>query len=184
MTDEIDTVALPNSPGEMLSPRTGEPVRVWTIWVAAIAGYLTAAVTATATVWIYWDAVRHFSGASRLMGLWPTELASTERVLLAVGVTVIALLIAVPAAITGYYAWDGRRWTRWTSLVALALSVSSLLLNPLAWFAMGFAAAQAMTVWLPASKAYFDSWATVRGSAPELAPATGAVFYGPLPRYR
>lgn len=187
-----------------ISPRTGEPTRVWTIWTAAAASYLSAAVVGVATLVIYWNAAvtgalvldessgewtyhyddSRFGQASWLMGQFDTEPGSAERVLLAVAVTVIALLISAACAITGYYAYDGRRWTRWSGLIALALSAMTLMLNPLAWAAIGLAAIAAVALWLPPSARYFATWQAVRHHEPLFSPPPEQVLYGPLPKYR
>lgn len=186
------------------SGRTGEPTRVWTIWIASIASYLAIAVLAVATVMIYWQAAvigsltfdeatsewtyqfdaSQFTRASWLMAQFETEPGSLGRVLLAVAVTVIALLIGVACAITGYYAYDGRRWTRWSALIALALSAMALMLNPPALAAIGLAALAAVAVWLPPSGRYFAAWRAARHHEPVFSQPPERIHYGPLPRYR
>ncbi|MEA4944589.1 MAG: hypothetical protein VB080_09150 [Propionicimonas sp.] len=185
------------------SSRTGEPRRVWTIWIAAVAGYLATAVVAASTLWIYWNAASsaslvfdqarnewvysydgaRFGQASWLMGQFHTEPGSLGRVLLAVAVTAVAILIGIGCCITAYYAYDGRRWTRWSALVALAVSALALLLNPPAWAAIGLAAVMAVAVWLPPSARYFDAWQAERHHQPVFSAAVENVYYGPLPRY-
>ena len=187
-----------------ISPRTGEPVRVWTIWIAAASSYLVVAVLAVALVMVYWQAAvigsltfdeatgewtyqfdsTKFKTASWLMAQFETEPGSLGRVLLAVAVTLIALLIAVACAITGYYAYDGRRWTRWSGLIALALSAMALMLNPLATAAIGLAALAAGALWLPASGRYFEAWRAARHHEPVFSQPPDHIEYGPLPRYR
>ncbi|MCA0252546.1 MAG: hypothetical protein LCH76_09720 [Actinobacteria bacterium] len=187
-----------------ISARTGEPTRVWTIWVAAVASYLAVAVIGVATVMIYWNAAvigsltfdqasgewtyefdgGRFAQAAWLMGQFETEPGSLGRVLLAVAVTVIALLIGISAAITGYYVYDGRAWTRWSALIALGLSGLSLMLNPLAAAAIGLTALAAGAVWLPPSSRYFAAWRAVRHHEPVFSPPHDDVRYGPLPRFR
>lgn len=187
-----------------LSRRTGEPTRVWTIWVASVASYLAIATLAVALAMIYWRAAvigsltfdeatgewtyqfdsSTFTQASWLMAQFDTEPGSLERVLLAVAVTLIVLLIGIACAITGYYAYDGRRWTRWSALIALALSAMALMLNPLALGAIGLAAIAAGAVWLPVSGRYFETWRAARHHEPVFSEPPDRIHYGPLPRYR
>ncbi|MDQ7991117.1 MAG: hypothetical protein AAGC63_00145 [Propionicimonas sp.] len=187
-----------------LSRRTAEPTRVWTVWLAAFTCYLATAVIGAATLVVYWNAAvtgsltldeasgdwryeyddSRFAQASWLMGQFDTEPGSLGRVLLAVAVTVIALLIGAAAAITGYYAYDGRRWTRWSALATLALSSLSLMLNPLAWPVIGLAAIAAIALWLPPSGRYFAAWRAVRHREPVFSEPPDQVWYGPLPKYR
>lgn len=167
-----------------LSARTGEPTRIATIWVATIASYLAAAVTGAATLWVYWDAVNRFHEASWLMAQFETEPGSLARVLLSVAVTAIALVIGTATAITGYYAYDGRRWTRWSALVAFAVSLLAFLLIPLAWAAPGLTAIAAVALWLPPSARFFAAWQAFRRHDPVFSQPPSEVVYGPLPRYR
>jgi len=187
-----------------ISARTGEPTRVWTIWVAAAASYLATALVGVATLVVYWNAAitgsmvrdeatgdmryeyddSRFAQASWLMGQFETEPGSAGRVLLAVAVTVIALLVGTYCAVTGYYAYDGRRWTRWAGLVALVLAPLSLMLNPVAWPVTGLAAIAAVALWLPPSSRYFAAWHALRHREPVFSRPPDQVVYGPLPRYR
>ena len=166
------------------SPRTGEPTRLWTIWVATVASYLAVAVVGVSTLWVYWDAVERFAEASWLMGQFETEPGSLGRVLLAVAVTAIALVIATLSAITGYYAYDGRRWTRWFGLIGLGASLLALMLNPVAWAVPGLAAVAAAALWLPPSTRYFAAWQAFRRHHPAFSPPPEQIYYGPVPRYR
>lgn len=186
-----------------VSSRTGEPTRVWTIWVASVASYLAIAVVVVATLVIYWNAAvigsltfdeateqwiyrfdaSRFTEASWLMGQFETEPGSAGRVLLAVAVTVIALLVGAGCAITGYYAYDGRRWTRWSALIALGLSATTLMLTPLAALSIGLAALAAAALWLPTSTRYFAAWRAVRHHEPVFSEPPEEIHYGPLPRY-
>lgn len=167
-----------------LSRRTGEPTRLWTIWIATVASYLAVAVVGVSTLWVYWDAVERFAEASWLMGRFETEPGSLGRVLLAVAVTAIAVVIGTLSAITGYYAYDGRRWTRWFGLIALVASLLALLLNPVAWAVPVLAAAAAAALWLPPSTRYFAAWQAFRRHDPVFSAPPEQVYYGPLPRYR
>ncbi len=167
-----------------LSARTGEPTRVWTIWIAAVAGFLATAAVGVSVVTVYLNAIANYPRASTLMALIPTEIASLGRVLLAVAVTVIAIVIGTACSITAYYAYDGRRWTRWAGLIALALSASGLLLNMIAVIGTGLAAIMAVMLWLPPSTRYFAAWRAYRQHDPVFSEPFDHVYYGPLPRYR
>ena len=167
-----------------LSPRTQEPTRLASIWIATVASYLAVAVVGAATLWVYWDAVDRFAQASWLMGQFETEPGSLGRVLLAVAVTAITLVVGTLSAITGYCAYDGRRWTRWFGLVAFGASLLALMLNPLAWAVPVLAGLAAAALWLPPSGRYFAAWQAVRRHDPVFSPPPEQVAYGPLPRYR
>ena len=167
-----------------ISPRTGEPTRLVAIWVATVASYLAVAVVGAATIWIYWDAVSRFAEASWLMGQFETAPGSLGRVLLAVAVTAITLVVGSLSAITGYYAYDGRRWTRWFGLIAFGASLLALMLNPLAWTVPVLAGVAAAALWLPPSTRYFAAWQAVRRHEPVFSEPPEHVVYGPLPRYR
>lgn len=167
-------------------PRTGEPRIPWVVRIASVLSQLAVAVVIGSLLWVYWRAVDvdGFASASWLMGQFVTEPGSLGRVLLAVAVTVIALVICAPLAITGYYAWTGYRWTRVSGLIGVAVSFGALTLVPPAWAAIPLAAVAAGLLWLPAATRYFAAWTARRHPAEVFAPPTTDVYYGPLPRYR
>lgn len=167
-------------------PRTGEPRIPWVVRIASVLSQLAVAVVIGSLLWVYWRAVDvdGFASASWLMGQFVTEPGSLGRVLLAVAVTVIALVICAPLAITGYYAWTGYRWTRVSGLIGVAVSFGALTLVPSAWAAIPLAAVAAGLLWLPAATRYFAAWTARRHPAEVFAPPTTDVYYGPLPRYR
>lgn len=167
-------------------PRTGEPRVPRTVLIAAVLSFVAVANVTVGLLWVYWDAVpkENFANASWLMGRFVTEPGSAARVLLAVAVTVIALLIAVPLAITGYYAWAGYRWSRVSGIIGAALSFGALTLNVYAWSTIPLAVVAAGLLWLPASSRYFLAWHARRHPQQAFAPPTVDVFYGPLPKYR
>lgn len=168
------------------NPRTGEPRVPATVRAATIAGFVGVANIAAALLQVYWNAVpkENFANASWLMGRFVTEPGSSARVLLAVAVTVITLAIAVPLAITAYYAWAGYRWTRISALIGVGLSFGALTLNSTAWPTIVWAALVAVLVWTPSAGRYFATWQVRRHPQQVFAPPTTDVFYGPLPRYR
>ncbi len=167
-------------------PRTGEPRRPRTVVLASVLSFLAVANVTAGLLKVYWDAVpkENFANASWLMGQFVTEPGSLGRVLLAVAVTVIALAIAVPLAVTGYYAWTGYRWTRISGLIGAVLSFGALTLNVYAWPAIAWAVAGAVLLWTPPASRYFLAWQARRHPEQVFAPPTTNVYYGPLPRYR
>ena len=93
--------------------------------------------------------------------------------------------MAVSAVITGYYAWHGYGWTPRAGLVAVAVALLALMINPLASWGIAPIAVGAGLLWLPASGAFFARWHARRHPAPVSVPDEPAdVYYGPLPRYR
>ena len=169
--------------GVPIDPRTGEPRRPFLIVVATVLCWLAVAITAGSVLWVYWDAVSRFSEASWLMGQFVTGPGSLARVLLAVSVTVIAILIGTANAIVGYYAFTGYRWTRIAGLISAALTFGALVLNQLGWYAIPAAVVGAGLLWLPPAKAFFTAWTARRHPQQDFAPPTVDVVYGPLPRY-
>ncbi|MCA0295796.1 MAG: hypothetical protein LCH96_10915 [Actinobacteria bacterium] len=167
-------------------PRTGEPRVPWLVVAAAVLCYLAVANLAGALLTVYWNAVpkENFANASWLMGQFVTEPGSLGRVLLAVAVTVITLLIAVPVAITGYYGWAGYRWTRVGGLICAALSFGALTLNVWARPAIPLTLLAAGLLWTRPAGRYFLAWQARRHPVQTFAPPTTNVYYGPLPRYR
>lgn len=184
----IATLTAPPVPviGVPDDPRTGEPRVPRTVLAATGLALLAVANVTVGLLWVYWDAVpkENFANASWLMGQFVTEPGSTARVLLAVAVTAIALLIAVPLALTGYYAWAGYRWSRISGIVGAVLSVGALTLNVYAWSTVPLAVVAAGLLWLPPASRFFLAWRARRHPQQVFAPPTVDVFYGPLPRYR
>ena len=170
--------------GVPINPRTGEPRRPIVVAVATVLCWLAVAVTGAAVLLVYWDAISHFAAASWLMGQFVTEPGSLARVLLALAVTVIAILVGTANAIVGYYAWTGYRWTRIAGLISAALTCGVLVLNQLAWFAVPAAVVGSALLWLPPAGAFFTAWRARRHPDQQFAPPTVDVIYGPLPRFR
>lgn len=196
----IQTLAAPPITAPSLAPlseRSGQPVRPWTIWVSA-ALMFGAAITVTigllmamwtmASPWQRvndedWTKVDRFNEATWLTGWFPSEPATGWRVFFAILCCVIAVLVAATAAVIGYYAFAGYRWTRIGALVALGVSLLSLLLTPIAAISIGCVALGAAPLWLPASQRYFARWYVVRHPQIAYTEPIENVFYGPLPRY-
>jgi len=182
----IATVAAPPAPiiGVPINPRTGEPRRPFVIILAIVLCWLAVAITAASVLWVYWDAISRFAEASWLMGQFVTEKGSLERVLLAVAVTVVAIVIGTANAIVGYYAFTGYRWTRIAGVISAVLTFGALVLNQLGWYAIPAGVIGAALLWLPPATRFFLAWTARRHPQQVLAPPTVDVNYGPLPRYR
>ncbi len=184
----IATLDAPPTPGPEVpdDPRTGEPRVPWAVRVAGALSFLAVANVMAALLVVYAGAVDklRFAEASWLMGQFVTEPGSLGRVLLSVSVTVIALLVAVPPALTGYYAWAGYRWTRVGALIGAASSFGVLTLNLWAWPTIAWAAAASALLWTPPAGRFFRAWHARRHPPEQFAPPVGGVYYGPLPRYR
>jgi hypothetical protein len=170
--------------GVPINPRTGEPRRPVVIVIATVLCWLAVAITAASVLWVYWDAISHFAQASWLMGQFVTEPGSLGRVLLAVAVTVVAIIIGTANAIVGYYAFTGYRWTRIAGLISAVLTCGTLVLNQLGWYAIPAAVLGAVLLWLPPARKFFIAWTARRHPQEVFAPPTVDVVYGPLPRYR
>lgn len=166
------------------NPRTGEPRRPLAVALATALCWLAVAATGVSVLWVYWDAIFRFAQASWLMGQFQTAPGSLERVLLAIAVTVVALVIGTANAIVGYYAWTGYRWTRIAGLISAALTFGVLVLNQAGWLAIPFALIGAGLLWLPPAGAFFAAWRARRHPEQVFAPPTVGVEYGPLPRFR
>jgi hypothetical protein len=176
-SDAIQSAPVP------INPRTGEPQRNWTIRLGALAHLLAVAVTAASLLWTYWTAVTDFGGAAWLLGLFKDPEVSTE-VLLVIAATAVALAVGIANAITSYYAWMGYPWTQASAIVSAVAGLLMLLLNPLGWIAVPLALTGVALLWWPSSTAFFTAWQQHRHPATALTEHSGAVFYGPLPRYR
>ena len=170
------------------NPRTGEPRRPVSILIGSALCFAAVANLAGALLWLYWTAVPvpvdGFAKAAWLLGLFPAEPGSGTRVILVSAATLIALLIAVPLTITGYYSWKGYRWTRVSGLISVALSLGTLTLNLPAWPVILLAAVGTGLLWLPSSRRFFDTWQARRHPPEVFAPPTNYVRYGPAQRYR
>lgn len=181
-----------------MSDRTGQPVRPWTIWVSAVllfGGAIAVTVGLLIAMWQMaspwqqaepgrWTKLDRFNEATWLSAQFPSEPASGMRVLFAVLCCLIAVLVAGAASVAGYYAFAGYRWTRIGTLVALGVSLLSLLLTPIASISIALVAVGAAPLWLPASSRYFARWQLIRNPRIAYSEPIDQVFYGPLPRYR
>ena len=117
------------------------------------------------------------------MGRFGQQPEVLTQVLLSIGLTIVALVIGVANAITGYYAWAGYDWTRISGIVSGSLSLL-VLFNPVGWAAIPLAVIGAALLWLPSSRSFFAVWNARRHPDIDFAPPVEQVIYGPLPRYR
>ncbi len=183
--DEIATITPDQvGPAVPVDPKTGHPKRPASVWIGSIACLLAVAVTAASLLWTYWNEIGNFTHASWLMGRFGEQPDILAQVLLSIGITLIALVIGVASAITGYYAWAGYDWTRIAGIISGVLSFAVLLFNPVGWAAIPLAVVGAGLLWLPSSRAFFAAWNAHRHPGIEFAPPVEQVVYGPLPRYR
>ncbi|MFT3860661.1 hypothetical protein [Micropruina sp.] len=180
-----------------LSEKTGQPVRPWTIWAAAVFMFggaiavtvgLLIAMWAMASPWVEvadgWTKDDKFNEATWLTAQFPSEPASGWRVFFAIVCCLIAVIVAGTVAVIGYYAFAGYGWTRIGALVALAVSLLSLLITPIAALSIGLVALGAGALWLPPTAPFFNRWHLVRHPVAAYSEPVENVFYGPLPRYR
>lgn len=182
---EIATLELPPALviGVPDDPRTGEPSRPVVVMIAAVLCWLAVAVTGASVLWVYWDAVSRFAQASWLMAQFETAPGSLQRVLLAIAVTLVALVVGTANAIVGHYAWTGYRWTRIAGLFSGAATISVLLLNQLALAAIPLALAGSGLLWLPAVGRFFTAWQAHRHPPEIFANPLTQVRYGPVRRF-
>ena len=182
--EEIASIAPDElAPVAPVNPRTGHPQRPVSVRIGAVACLLAVVVTTASLLWTYWNAIGDFAGAAWLFGQFgrPPELLA--QVLLAIGLTLVAVLVGTANAITGYYAWSGYDWTRIAGIISGVLSFAVLLINPVGWAAIPLAVGGAALLWLPSSRAFFSAWTARRHPGVQFAPPVEEVFYGPLPRY-
>ncbi|WP_300083339.1 hypothetical protein [Propioniciclava sp.] len=169
-----------------INPRTGEPARPWSIWAATALLYTGTALVFAGLGVAFWVGIdiASFNSATWLHSVVPAEPGSLVRVALVTGEFVIAMLVGAGALIAGYYGWWGYRWSRWAGLVAVAVALGALVLNPLAYGGIAAIAVGAGLLWLPGSQAFLTRWHVRRNPAPPEPTIVDDVYYGPLPRYR
>lgn len=169
-----------------ISPNTGQPRRHILVVLAVLAGYFAAAATAVMYGLHWWQAVHmetYPNSANLLQWVKPDPGKWLSLTLEAVLAAVAALMAAAPAVI-GFNAWNGHRWSRVGSVIALALTVGgAVLFSNWGWIAVGFTAVLTILVWLPGVKNYFHQWELFRAGPPKRPVDHGKIQYGPLPRY-
>lgn len=185
----IGTLAQASDP--TVDPRTGEPRRPWSAWVAVILLDAGVATIVAGLLWSWWLSVGQWPDAAplhRLVGERLGELTRGQlawvRAGLAVAELAIVVLVGAAALIAGYYGWRGHRWARWFGVAGALLSLSALLLHQVAWFGIPLVLLGAVALWLPPTARFFARWQAVRHPEPRLPQLTDSVDYGPLPRYR
>ncbi len=167
-----------------LDPRTGEPRRPGVIWAATALFYAGIGAVTAGLLLAFWQSIDTFETAAWLNGVWPTEPGSGWRVPIVTALFLVTVLIGYASIVAGYYAWLGYAWTRWAGLVAVAVSLLALLMNPLAIAGIPLVAAGAALLWTPASRRFFGQWTALRHPEPTYPTVVDEVYYGPLPRYR
>lgn len=176
---------LRTGPGDGLDPRTGEPRRPVAVTATAVLLHAGVILVMAGLLQAFWLSTDTFEQAAWLNGVVPTEPGALLRVLMVTALAAIAMLIAVAGVAAGHYAWHGYGWTRRAGLVALAVSLLALMINPLASWGIAPIAVGAGLLWLPASGAFFARWHARRHPVPALAAEVASdVYYGSLPRYR
>lgn len=160
------------------------PRRPWTVWTAAAFLYAAVATVVAGLLWASWQSIHSFADSAWLNGVVPTEPGAGLRVLMVTALYAITIVVGAAALITGYYGWQGFGWTRWSALVALAVSFLALMINPLASWGIAGVAAGVVLLWLPATTRYHRDAHAWRHPTAEPAAVMGEVTYGPLPRYR
>ncbi len=173
------------SAGVELSPRTGEPVRRASVFVAQAALWAAAAVAVVGYA-IYWFEAMHrgqFNTASWITGWLDPRPGGLWSILLVVALAaVVAAMFALPC-VTAYQAWCGRRYSRVLGWWALGVSVLGVLFNFVSLAAIPLTVIGVVALWLKPTEAYFDDWE--RLNPPETAPELPTdVYYGPLPRFQ
>lgn len=168
-----------------VSPRTGEPSRPVLLGVAVGLLVAGAVVAAVGLVKVLWDAatVTGYHTAARVLEWTKPNPVSFLTIVMVLTVGAIGAAVVTAASTIAYNAWNGRSWTRIGGLVAVAVSLLTILLNPLAMVAMAPVAMGAGLLWLPQIGGYFAVWRAIR-VAPQIRRGWAEnVVYGTLPRY-
>ncbi len=190
-TADADIATLPPIPppsvaGHAISLRTGEPKRPVVLGVACGLLYGGAVVSSSGLLKILWDSstVAKFPTAARVLS-WVPDLAPVSflAIVMVLLVALIGVVVAGAAGIAAYNAWNGVSWARVAGVVAAAVSLLTILLNPLAMVGMGPICLGAALLWLPQVSAYLRAWQLVRQPSQPEPRYAGEVRYGPLPRY-
>lgn len=177
--------ALPGVGSYPVSPRTGEPARPAVLGVAVGLLLAGAAVAAAGLVKVLWDAatVTRYHTAARVLEWTKPNPVSFLTIVMVLTIGAIGAAVVTAAAAIAYNAWNGRTWTRIGGIVAFAVSLLTILLNPLAMVAMAPIAVGAGMLWLPQVGSYFAVWRAIRVSPQIRHGWAENVVYGPLPRY-
>lgn len=174
-----------------LSPRTGEPRRIWWLLVSNGLFYLAAALQFVVYGLHWYRAVYPESfGRSAQLIVWtqPQPGKWQSLVLLASLAALFAATVA-SCAIAAFQSWNGWAWSRIAGIVAVAFTIASAVLFEythgwLGWVAVGAASMGAVCLWLPPLNDYFRLWQRFHDGSPLVAYRPERIFYGRLPRFR
>lgn len=170
-----------------LSPRTGEPRRPVVLGIAAAVLYLTVVAVGFSYGWHWYRAAYSETyPISAHLTQWiepdPGKWLSLTLEFVYAG---LALLAAGAAGVTGFQAWNGRRWARLGALIALVLAaLQTLLVNQYGYIALGIVAVGGALLFLRPVSRYLGEWDEVRSRQPVRYRRPASVYYGRLPRYR
>lgn len=170
--------------GYPVSERTAEPRRPVVAGAASASFYASAAWTGASVVLALVRAtnVSLFHEATRIWAWTRPDPVSWAAVLVVLLVALVAVVVAGAAASAGFNAWNGHPWIRWIGLGAAAASAGTLLLNPVAAWAIVPAVLGAGLVWLPGMTRYVQAWRAVRQGSDTGPGPRGRVVYGPRRR--
>jgi hypothetical protein len=174
----LDAVASAAYP---LSPRTGRPRRPVAVALAAAWFGLAGGTAAVAYGWLWGTAatVTRLTEAARLFAWTAPDPVSPLAVGLVIATAAITALVMAVFGAVAYNAWQGRAWTRWGALAALAVSAGlTYLLHPYASAAVLPAALGAAVLWLPSVRR-FNAAMTPPPAAGLVPVDTRPVRYGP-----
>ncbi len=176
----------PTVAGHPVSRRTGEPSRPVLLGVACAMLYGGAAVAVVGLLKVLWDSatIAGFPTAARVF-TWLPELrpVSFLAIVMVLLVALIGVVVAGAAGTVAYNAWNGQPWARVGGLVAVGVSLLTILLNPVAMIALAPIVIGAGVLWLPQLRSYTLAWAAIRQQVPVQPSFATSVHYGPLPRY-
>ncbi len=191
MTQPKEIATLPPLPvlrkDDRISQRTGEPRRPVLLGVAHVVFQVAAVAAGVAYAIHWWQAVHpdsYLNSAHLIQWLEPDPgkwLSLTLEVVLA------ALIVIVTGAcgVAGFQAWNGRRVSRWTSLIALAVTSSAIAwLNLWAIPAAALALVGVLLLQLPPIGAHFTAIEQHRSRQPVGYHNPEVIHYGRLPRFR
>ena len=170
-----------------LSPRTGEPRRPAVLWIASALLYLSVVAVAFSYGWHWYRAAypEHYAISAHLTQWVEPDPGKWFSLTLEFVYTGLALLAAGAAGVTGFQAWNGRRWSRIAGLVAIALAgVQTLLVNQYGYIALGIVAVGVGLLFLPPVSRYLQEWDELRSLGAPRYRRPETVYYGRLPRYR
>jgi len=188
-TTEIATLPplpAPSGAAHGISQRTGEPIRPVLLGVACSLLYAGAGIASAGLLKVLWDSatIAGFPTAARVL-TWIPDLrpVSFLAIVMVLTVALIGVVVAGSAGVAAYNAWLGMSRARWAGVAAVAVSLLTILLNPLAMVAMAPVAAGAGMLWLPQLTGFFAAWRRIREVPAYGSPLARDVHYGPLPRY-